>query len=74
MGKGNVSRKENIYKSVEGKDYELYWETIQGICKRTVENEKENCDMWSSTMKEMVRNLLNRHGAVVKDILNKEKT
>lgn len=47
---------------------------IQGICKRTVENEKENCDMWSSTMKEMIRNLLNRHGAVVKDILNKEKT
>lgn len=27
VGKGNISRKENIYKSVEGKDYELYWET-----------------------------------------------
>ena len=49
---------------------------IQGIGKRTVEdkNEKGNCDMWSSTIKEMIRNLLNRHGAVVKDILNKEKT
>lgn len=47
---------------------------IQGICKRTVENEKENRDMWSSTMKEMIRKLLNRHGAVVKDSLNKEKT
>lgn len=29
VGKGNVSRKENIYKTVEGKDYDLYWVTTR---------------------------------------------
>lgn len=29
LGKSNISRKENIYRSVEAKVYEMYWETIR---------------------------------------------
>ena len=29
LGKSNISRKENIYRSVEVKVYEMFWETIR---------------------------------------------
>lgn len=29
LGKSNISRKENIYRSVEVRGYKMYWETIR---------------------------------------------
>lgn len=49
---------------------------IQGMCQRTMgdKTEKKNCHMWSLPVKQMIWALLNRHGAVIKDILNKQTT